>query len=117
MDTYSRYLFCWAACLHYKTYAQPIKHQLSWICVFQCLFNQPWLCIVHHSQIQQTIFGPLGMDRSTFVDDVDFENDDVATPYVRESGQMLKASIDFVRYVYLFFCCCKYTHNYFDTIK
>ena len=39
------------------------------------------------------------MNRSTFIDDVDFQNDDVATPYVRESGQTLKASIDFVRYL------------------
>ncbi|KAK7104514.1 hypothetical protein V1264_019216 [Littorina saxatilis] len=57
------------------------------------LGQRPW-----KQQMQDTIFTPLGMSRSTFLDDVNFQSDDVATPYLRESGRTLKASLDFVRH-------------------
>ncbi|KAL8602656.1 hypothetical protein ACOMHN_029978 [Nucella lapillus] len=53
----------------------------------------PW-----KQQMRDTIFSKLGMGNSTFVDDVDFDRDDVATPYMREQGQIKRASVDFIKH-------------------
>lgn len=59
----------------------------------QLIGNRPW-----EDLIRDKIFTPLGMRRSTFIGDVDFSGDDVATPYVLENNKLLKASLDFVKH-------------------
>ena len=49
-------------------------------------------------EVKAKIFAPLGMNRSTFVDEVDFDSDDVAGPYLTYGG-LHKASVDFIKYV------------------
>ena len=48
-------------------------------------------------QVRDAIFSPLGMTRSTFISEVDFVRDDVASPYVVEGGNYVQASIDFIK--------------------
>lgn len=61
--------------------------------ISEVIIGKPW-----KQQIQETIFGPLGMTRSTFITDVNFDRDNVATPYVVEHGRWVAASIDFIKH-------------------
>ncbi|XP_076464125.1 uncharacterized protein LOC143296197 [Babylonia areolata] len=74
-------------------YYSDLMYGLSSYITEQLNHRKPW-----KQQIRDALFTPLGMLNSTFVDDVDFKNDDVATPYIREDGQTVKASVDLIKH-------------------